>query len=110
MESQKLLMDGYDCFLFALGERIKQHRLQRGWTQHYVVKNTDFYDSHWRRIEHGKTMSLQTLYKISKFYGVHISELLVGIEIVSSGNEGNLPKEQSSQERGPAASQGVGTA
>lgn len=94
---QKHMMNGYDCFLIALGARIKKFRVDRGWTQHYVVQHTDFYDSHWRKIERGKTMSLQTLYKIAKLYGVHISDLVDGIEMDCSGNEGNQPHELPSQ-------------
>jgi hypothetical protein len=42
-------------------------------------------------------MSLQTLYKIAKLYGVHISDLVDGIEMDCSGNEGNQPHELPSQ-------------
>jgi len=94
---QKHMMNGYDCFLIALGARIKKFRVDRGWTQHYVVQHTDFYDSHWRKIERGKTMSLQTLYKIARLYEVHISDLVDGIEMDCSGNDGNQPHELPSQ-------------
>jgi len=106
MASQKTSkMNDYGRFLLALGERIKQYRVQRGWTQHYIIKNSDFYDSHWRKIEHGKTMSMQSLYKIAKMFGVHVSELLDGIEGAESiENKGNQPIKEPPQEPRPAPS------
>jgi transcriptional regulator with XRE-family HTH domain len=70
----------YRRFLEALGRRIRLHRKRRGWTQAQVNWNGRFYESHWRRIEQGKTMSLQTLLRISRMFDVSVSELVAGLD------------------------------
>jgi hypothetical protein len=37
------------------------------------------------------------LYKIARLYEVHVSDLVEGIEMDCSGNDGNQPHEQPSQ-------------
>jgi transcriptional regulator with XRE-family HTH domain len=69
----------YARLLVVLGKRIKEHRLELGWTQREIVKRSDFYESHWRLIEHGGTMSLRTLFKIANMFNVSMSDLLVGL-------------------------------
>jgi transcriptional regulator with XRE-family HTH domain len=74
----------YDQYLLRLGARIKEYRLARGWSQHYVCKTFDFYESHWRLLEQGKVISVPSLYKIAKVYEIDPSELLSGLYIVDS--------------------------
>jgi DNA-binding XRE family transcriptional regulator len=73
-------VDDYERFRRVLGVRIRRYRMERKWTQHYIVKNFDFYDSHWRKIEQGKTMSMQTLFKIAQMFNVTMSELLNNLD------------------------------
>jgi transcriptional regulator with XRE-family HTH domain len=69
----------YDLLCRRIGNRIRELRKERGWTQLYITRNFNFYESHWRKIETGRTCSLQTLHKVAKMYGVSISELLQGV-------------------------------
>ena len=69
----------YEAFRSALCERIKKLRIERGFTQHDIVRRSDFYESHWRRIESGKTMSLQTLIKVANIFEIKVVDLLEGI-------------------------------
>jgi transcriptional regulator with XRE-family HTH domain len=69
----------YGTLCLEIGERIRELRIERGWTQLYVARQFNFYESHWRKIESGKTCSLQTLLKIAKMYGVSLSQLLEGV-------------------------------
>jgi transcriptional regulator with XRE-family HTH domain len=79
-EVRKGHVDEYEALCLEIGKRIKELRLERKWTQLYVARNFDFYESHWRKIEAGKTCSLQTLLKVAKMYKVSLSELLDGVD------------------------------
>jgi len=79
MGSRKGHLDEYEALCLEIGKRIKELRLERNWTQLYVARNFDFFESHWRKIEAGKTCSLQTLLKVAKMYDMSLSELLDGV-------------------------------
>jgi hypothetical protein len=75
------VLDGeYETLCIEIGKRIRLLRIERGWTQMYVGRNFNFYESHWRKIEGGKTCSLQTLLKVAKMYEMSLSELLDGVD------------------------------
>jgi ribosome-binding protein aMBF1 (putative translation factor) len=78
----------YDECLLRLGERIKEYRLQRGWSQHYVCMNFNFYESHWRLLEKGKVMSVPSLFRIAKMFGIEASELLAGLSTSNAPETG----------------------
>ena len=62
--------------LKLVGKRIRQLRIERGFTQQHMTRfGLDY--KYYQRIEYGeKNLSLRTLYKIAKAFGMSISELL----------------------------------
>jgi transcriptional regulator with XRE-family HTH domain len=62
--------------LKLVGKRIRQLRLEHGFTQEQMTRfGLDY--KYYQRIEYGeKNLSLRTFYKISKAFGISISELV----------------------------------
>ena len=62
--------------LKLVGKRIRQLRLERGFTQEQMTRfGLDY--KYYQRIEYGeKNLSLRTLYKIARAFDMTISELL----------------------------------
>ncbi len=65
-----------DEFISALAARIKELRLERGWTQMKMVREFGYYLSHWQNIESGKKMSLETLLRVANTFDVNVDELI----------------------------------
>ena len=62
--------------LKLVGKRIRQLRIERGLTQEQMTRFGRDY-KYYQQIEYGqKNLSLRTLYKIAKAFGMPISELL----------------------------------
>lgn len=66
-------------FTKALGLRIRQMRLERGWT----LEDTEEYGypswRHLQTIESGKNINIFTLVNIANLFGVHPSEILIDL-------------------------------
>jgi transcriptional regulator with XRE-family HTH domain len=69
----------YKSFLKALGKRVKQLRLERGWTQWHVVLTFGFHDTYWRKIERGQGISIPTLLKLAGLFNITLEELVQGL-------------------------------
>jgi transcriptional regulator with XRE-family HTH domain len=64
----------------ALGARIRELRLKKGWSQEEFADNCGIHRSHMGEIERGETnLTLSTLLVISKQLEVSISALFKGI-------------------------------
>ena len=65
--------------LFKLvGERIRQLRRERGWTQHEISQRFGFNYKHYQRIEQGQqNLELATLNKLAAAFEIPINEILV---------------------------------
>jgi transcriptional regulator with XRE-family HTH domain len=62
--------------LKLVGKRIRQLRIERGFTQEQMTRFGIDY-KYYQRIEYGeKNLSLRTLYKIARAFDMPISELL----------------------------------
>jgi len=63
-------------FLNAVGARLRQIRLEKGWT----LEETEEYGwpnwRHLQKIESGKNFTLASLYRISRLYKLPVSEIL----------------------------------
>jgi transcriptional regulator with XRE-family HTH domain len=68
----------YDCdeFISVLAARIKELRLERGWTQMKMVRDYGYYLSHWQNIESGKKMSLETMLRVANTFDIDLDELI----------------------------------
>ncbi|MCB0368135.1 MAG: helix-turn-helix transcriptional regulator [Bdellovibrionales bacterium] len=66
--------------LVKLGKRIKEHRVERGWTLHQTEDNGFSNWTHWQYIESGKkNITFTTLVRIAKTLKIPLSELLKDI-------------------------------
>ena len=68
-----------DEVVFKLvGERIRQLRRERGWTQDEISRRFGFNYKHYQRIEQGQqNLELATLNKLATAFEIPIAELLV---------------------------------
>ena len=65
-------------FIKDIGLRVRALRLEKGWT---LEQTEDRGWESWRqlqKIESGRNMTLATLWKVAKFYGVTPAEILGG--------------------------------
>jgi len=61
-----------------VGERVRQLRQERGWTQDEISRRFGFNFKHYQRIEQGQqNLELATLNKLAGAFGIAIAELLV---------------------------------
>jgi transcriptional regulator with XRE-family HTH domain len=67
-------------FLADLAARIKQLRLERGWTQMQMARDFGYYLSHWQNIESGRKMSLETMLRVANTFDIDLNELIGGIK------------------------------
>lgn len=74
--------NGYTRFIKALGARIRAMRKERGWTYRDMVVDHGFHLSAWQGYETAKNgISLPSLLRVAKTFGIHPSDLIAGIEI-----------------------------
>ena len=74
----------YARFLKVLGARIRGLRKEHGWSWRDMVVLHDFHISKWQGYESGRYgISLPSLLRISKLFGMTVSELLEGLEAES---------------------------
>lgn len=66
-------------FLKLLGARIREIRLQRGWTLEQTEEKGFASWRHLQKIEAGKNFTMLTLRKICRVFGLSISELTKGL-------------------------------
>jgi transcriptional regulator with XRE-family HTH domain len=65
----------------ALGVRIRQLRLERGWRQIDLAEETGIHENYVSDLEHGrKEVCLRTLQTIARAFGLTISDLLKTVE------------------------------
>ena len=97
-EAEKLRRDEeYRRFLEALGVRIRALRKQHGWSWRDMVVLHDFHLSKWQSYESGRYgISLPSLLRISKLFGLTVSQLLTDLETDSVA-----PKEMGTEEPVP---------
>jgi len=69
----------YDCFLKALGTRIKQLRKDKKFNMRDIMIATGYYDAQWRKYESGGSMNFQSLLKIALALDVSLGELFDGL-------------------------------
>lgn len=76
----KLLAMQLPPFQRALGERVRQLRKKRGWSQEEFAHRCGIYRSYMGAVEGGKyNFTLKTVYKLAKGLGTSVSALLKGI-------------------------------
>ena len=66
--------------LRSLGARIRELRLERGWSQEKFSEICDVHRTWMGQIERGKNISVNTLANIADGLGVTLSTLFAGVE------------------------------
>jgi transcriptional regulator with XRE-family HTH domain len=65
-------------FFKALGRRVKELRLKRGYRQEDML-SFGFSPRHWQQIEAGRPITLTTLLRISEVFEVPIERIVCGL-------------------------------
>ena len=66
--------------LLKIGKRVRNLRLDRGWSQEELADRSGVNRSYMSRVELGKSdVSLSVLHKIARTLGISLAELLTGI-------------------------------
>jgi len=63
-------------FLKKLGQRLREIRLEKGWTLEQTEEHGWSSWRHLQKIESGKNINVSTLYKLSLVYKIPVKEIL----------------------------------
>ena len=80
-----MLRYDYEQFRNALGQRIKQLRIERKMTHRSLVSDYGFHMTQVSRIERGEAFSVPTLLKLAETFQVPVGQLIEGIGEMSEG-------------------------
>jgi transcriptional regulator with XRE-family HTH domain len=93
-----------------LGSRIRELRVERGWSQEKFSEICDVHRTWMGQIERGKNVSVNTLANIAGGLGVTLSTLLEGVEGGTTGHQsGSAPSGKVSARIGPVIRAGPQT-
>lgn len=67
-----------DPFFRDLGQRVKQLRKQRGWSQEDMI-GEGYSARHWQQIESGRPINVATLLKICRTFDLPMEKLVKGL-------------------------------
>lgn len=69
----------YDKFFKKLGQRCREIRIQKGWTQEDMLEH-GFATRHYQRIEAGLAINMISALRLAKAFGIKLSDLVKGID------------------------------
>ena len=95
----------YEDFLRELGAKLRQMRLDRGWTLRRMIVEYGFHLAQWQGFEKGKGMSVPTLLRLCELFDLSLEELIGGL-----GRTPSLPPPEVSLSKEPAKRPGRRTA
>jgi transcriptional regulator with XRE-family HTH domain len=72
-------MPNYSAFFVALGERIREERKKRGFSQEDMIP-LGFSARHWQQIEAGRPITVTTLLKVCDAFELPLLQLLAGVD------------------------------
>src|SRR5580658_10270452 len=94
IERQSLRLRGVDELLKSLGQRIRELRVQRGWSQEEFAEVCGVHRTYMGHLERGeKNVSFSSLARVAGALSLPISELFTGLE-----GAGMPTKEQARQQ------------
>lgn len=76
----------YDSFLAELGKKLRQMRVDRGWTLRHMIVTHGFHLAHWQGFEKGKGMSIPSLLRVCEVFDVSVEELIAGLGAIKHEN------------------------
>lgn len=65
----------FERYCLAVGKRVRELRLQAGLTQEDMM-GRGFSLRHYQRIEAGRSVTLRTLWKLARAFGIQLRDLL----------------------------------
>lgn len=71
----------YEQFCDALALRVKQLRKDRGMSHRRMVEEFGLHLDQIVRVEHGKSVSMQTILKLCEAYDLTIEEFMLGLQL-----------------------------
>jgi len=71
----------YDKFLAELGAKLRQMRLERGWTYRHMIVKHGFHLAHWQSFEKGKGISVPSLLRVCEVFDIPLESLVAGLGV-----------------------------
>ena len=96
---EDLLRYSYEAFLAELGVKLRQMRIERGWTLRHMIVMHGFHLAHWQGFEKGKGISVPSLLRVCEVFDTSVEELVAGLGVVGldAGNSEAPPAQQNSR-------------
>ncbi len=66
----------YSDFVDAVAKRLRELRVERGYSKRRFAMEHGYFLSHWHKIESGEKMSLATLLRVANSFDMTVSELV----------------------------------
>lgn len=89
----------YEAFLAELGVKLRQMRIDRGWTLRHMIVTHGFHLAHWQGFEKGKGISVPSLLRVCEVFDTSVEELVAGLGVVGldTSKSATPPAQQSSR-------------
>lgn len=73
----------HEHFLLELGKKLRQMRIDRGWSLRDMIAKHGFHLAHWQGFEKGKGVSVRSLLRLCDVFEISFEELVAGLGCVS---------------------------
>ena len=86
-ELRKSLTYSYEKFLDELGRKLRQMRVDRGWTLRDMILEHGFHLAHWQGFEKGRGISIPSLLRVCELFDLPLETLIAGLGLVQQEPE-----------------------
>lgn len=99
----------YESFLTELGKKLRQMRIDRGWTLRHMIVTHGFHLAHWQGFEKGKGISVPSLLRVCEVFDIPVEDLIAGLGVVEAAGakaqSSAVGRKSSELHPGPSAAQ-----
>ena len=94
----------YEKFLNELGAKLRQMRVDRGWTLRDMIVKHGFHLTQWQKFEKGTAVSVPSLLRLCEVFDVSLETLIADLGRVPEEAEKSLGKIRTKKNSGTKAS------
>ncbi len=80
----------YDKFLIELGRKLRQMRIDRGFTLRAMIVKHGFHLAQWQGFEKGKGISVPSLLRMCEVFDLRLEDLIAGVGIADNAKDASV--------------------